>query len=107
LLFWFLIKHKIRYDNHAYSRKKFKKPLRRSSLMKGKEEAMQGNNLISPGHSMCPGCGIAIAMNLISKAAPKNLIVSCATGCLEVTTTLYPRTAWNVPWIHCACRLGH
>ncbi len=56
--------------------------------------------LISPGHSMCPGCGVAIALNLLSKGTPRNVIVSCATSCLEVTTTMYPNTAWNVPWIH-------
>jgi pyruvate ferredoxin oxidoreductase beta subunit len=28
------------------------------------------------------------------------LIVGCATGCLEVATTIYPYTAWEVPFIH-------
>jgi pyruvate ferredoxin oxidoreductase beta subunit len=51
---------------------------------------------------MCAGCGIAIAVNLISKACPKDVIVACATSCLEVTTSAYPITAWKVPWIHCA-----
>jgi len=58
--------------------------------------------LISPGHSMCPGCGNAIAINLISRGCPKNVIVSMATGCTEVTTSMYPETAWNMPYIHCA-----
>jgi pyruvate ferredoxin oxidoreductase beta subunit len=58
--------------------------------------------LISQGHSMCAGCGIAMAMNQIAKACPENVVVSCATSCLEVTTTVYPLTAWNVPWIHAA-----
>ncbi len=58
--------------------------------------------LISPGHSMCSGCGVAIAVNLISRACPKDVIVSSATGCLEVTTTAYPLNAWNAPFIHCA-----
>jgi hypothetical protein len=56
--------------------------------------------LISPGHSMCQGCGVALALNLISRGCPQNVIVSCATSCMEVTTTMYPFTAWNVPWIH-------
>ena len=59
-------------------------------------------SIIAPGHSMCPGCGIAIAMNLISKGCPQNVIVSMATGCLEVCTTMYPKTAFNTPVIHCA-----
>jgi len=29
-------------------------------------------------------------------------VVVNATGCLEVATTRYPTTAWNVPWIHVA-----
>lgn len=59
--------------------------------------------MIAPGHTMCAGCGVAIAVNLISKAMPKDgVIVSCATSCLEVTTSAYPTTSWNVPWIHCA-----
>ena len=58
--------------------------------------------LISKGHSMCAGCGIAMAMNQIAKACPDNVAVSCATGCLEVTTSVYPLTAWKVPWIHAA-----
>jgi len=69
--------------------------------MKGKAEILD-KPLIAPGHTMCPGCGIAIAVHMVSKGAPKNVVVSNATGCLEVCTTVYPRTAWNVPWVHCA-----
>ena len=62
-----------------------------------------GKGMLAPGHTMCAGCGVAIAVNLISRAAPKDgVIVSCATSCLEVTTSAYPTTAWNVPWVHCA-----
>jgi len=68
--------------------------------MPGESPAQEST--LSPGHSMCSGCGIAIAMNLISRACPKNLIVSSATGCLEVTTSTYPLTSWNVPFIHAA-----
>ncbi|MBM3304154.1 MAG: hypothetical protein FJY76_03580 [Candidatus Aenigmarchaeota archaeon] len=58
--------------------------------------------LVSKGHSMCAGCGIAMAMNQMAKACPSNVALSCATGCLEVTTSVYPVTAWKVPWIHAA-----
>ena len=30
------------------------------------------------------------------------VVVVNATGCLEVATTRFPTTAWNVPWIHVA-----
>jgi pyruvate ferredoxin oxidoreductase beta subunit len=28
------------------------------------------------------------------------VVLANATGCLEVATTIYPYTAWRVPWIH-------
>jgi pyruvate ferredoxin oxidoreductase beta subunit len=59
-------------------------------------------DLISPGHTTCAGCGVAIAIRQLSKGCPKDLIVSNATSCLEVTTSAYPQTSWNVPWIHAA-----
>lgn len=54
------------------------------------------------GHSACSGCGPAIAMRIITKAAGKNTIVVCATGCMEVVSSKYPTTAWNLPWVHAA-----
>jgi pyruvate ferredoxin oxidoreductase beta subunit len=32
----------------------------------------------------------------------KPVVVTSATGCFEVSTTIFPYTAWNVPWIHTA-----
>lgn len=58
--------------------------------------------LLAPGHSACLGCGEAIAIKHILKAAGKNTIIVQATGCPEVYTTLYPNTSWRVPWIHVA-----
>ena len=51
---------------------------------------------------MCAGCGVAIAIHQISKACQDDVIIVCATSCLEVTTSAYPTTAWKVPWIHAA-----
>jgi pyruvate ferredoxin oxidoreductase beta subunit len=59
-------------------------------------------SLISPGHTTCAGCGVAIAVRQISRGCPEDVIVSNATSCLEVTTSSYPQTSWNVPWLHCA-----
>jgi pyruvate ferredoxin oxidoreductase beta subunit len=36
---------------------------------------------------------------VLDAAGPKTIVVS-PTGCLEVTTTPYPESAWKVPWIH-------
>jgi pyruvate ferredoxin oxidoreductase beta subunit len=57
-------------------------------------------NLMEPGHTGCAGCGQAIGARLVLKAAGPRVIVANATGCLEVYTTTYPHTSWEVPWIH-------
>ncbi len=55
---------------------------------------------LSPGHRLCPGCGAPIIAKLAMLATDYELVVANATGCLEVSTTIYPYTAWRVPWIH-------
>ncbi len=57
-------------------------------------------SLFVSGHTACPGCGQAIAAKLIVNTAGPNTIVCNATGCLEVFSTLWPYSAWRVPWIH-------
>lgn len=61
---------------------------------------MQDRQLFKPGHTACGGCGQAIAARLVIEAAGPNTIVANNTGCLEVFSTRYPESAWNVPWIH-------
>jgi pyruvate ferredoxin oxidoreductase beta subunit len=56
----------------------------------------------APGHAMCQGCGAAIIMRHLMKVVGKDAIIVMATGCVEVTTTLFPRTAWLNPWLHLA-----
>lgn len=56
--------------------------------------------LFTPGHTACAGCGQAIGARLVIEAAGSNTIVANNTGCLEVFSTTYPQSAWNVPWIH-------
>ncbi|MGC8816256.1 MAG: pyruvate synthase subunit PorB [Candidatus Hadarchaeum sp.] len=58
--------------------------------------------LLAPGHRACAGCPCALSLRHALKALGKNVIISQATGCMEVTTTPYPETAWRVPWIHVA-----
>ncbi|MFA5763434.1 MAG: thiamine pyrophosphate-dependent enzyme [archaeon] len=53
------------------------------------------------GHRACAGCGEALALRHILKAAGKNTIVAQATGCMEVVSTPYPETSWEVPFVHC------
>ncbi|MBI2304354.1 MAG: pyruvate ferredoxin oxidoreductase [Chloroflexi bacterium] len=56
--------------------------------------------LIAPGHSACVGCGEVLGARLCLDAAGKDVIVTGATGCLEITTSRYPESSWRVPWIH-------
>lgn len=57
---------------------------------------------LTGGHRLCPGCGEPIAVRQILMATDKPVLVANATGCLEVSTTIFPYTAWTVPWIHVA-----
>jgi len=56
----------------------------------------------SAGHSACAGCAFPTIVRTILGEAPCDIAVANATGCLEVTSTLHPYTAWNVPYIHSA-----
>ena len=66
--------------------------------MKGIDE----KEYLAPGHRACAGCGATIAVRLALKALGENTIAVSATGCLEVVTSPYPETAWEIPWIHVA-----
>ena len=59
-------------------------------------------DLLTGGHRLCAGCGASIAARQILLAADTPVVVANATGCLEVATTVFPYTAWRVPWIHSA-----
>jgi len=54
------------------------------------------------GHRLCAGCGAGTMARLVLRAVENKCIVTNATGCLEVASTIYPYTAWNVPWLHTA-----
>ncbi len=55
---------------------------------------------LSPGHRLCAGCGASIIVRQMLAAIDDPVVLANATGCLEVATTIYPYTAWRVPWIH-------
>ncbi len=64
-----------------------------------KELAKQPERL-APGHRLCAGCGASIVVRQMLAAIDDPVVLSNATGCLEVATTIYPYTSWRVPWIH-------
>ena len=61
-------------------------------------------NALTCGHRACQGCGEALgaryAIDAAMRACDNNLIAVNATGCLEVFTTPYPETSWQLPWLH-------
>src|SRR3989338_5416565 len=57
-------------------------------------------HLFAPGHSGCPGCGPSMALIQICDTLGKDIIIVNATGCMEITSSQYPHTAWRVPYIH-------
>lgn len=56
--------------------------------------------LLNNNHTACLGCAQIVAARTVIDALGANTIIVNATGCLEVTTTTYPNSAWQVPWIH-------
>ena len=57
---------------------------------------------LAPGHRLCAGCAEPTVIRQILHAVEEPVVVATATGCMEVSTTVYPFTAWRVPWIHSA-----
>ena len=54
------------------------------------------------GHRLCAGCPAPTIAKIAMMCSDKPVVVSNATGCLEVSTTIYPYSAWKTPWIHTA-----
>lgn len=66
------------------------------------KDMLQKPEILTAGHRMCAGCAAPTVVKLMSMALRGPTIVCQNTGCLEVATTIYPYTAWNIPWIHVA-----
>ena len=64
------------------------------------KELSKKEERLSPGHRLCAGCAASIIVRQILAAIDEPVVITTATGCLEVSTSIYPYTAWRVPWIH-------
>ncbi|HEY2775787.1 MAG TPA: thiamine pyrophosphate-dependent enzyme [Candidatus Binatia bacterium] len=77
-------------------------------LLPEDERSVQANmrrtNSLNSGHRACQGCGEALgaryAIDAAMEATGRRMIAVNATGCLEVFSTPYPETSWQIPWIH-------
>ena len=52
------------------------------------------------GHRLCPVCSHSIIIRQMMNASDYNLVVAYGTGCVEVCTSIYPFTSWNVSTVH-------
>jgi len=66
------------------------------------KEEMNKPERLAGGHRMCAGCGGPVAARGVLRALkPEDrAVIGCATGCLEVSTFMYPYTAWKDSFIH-------
>lgn len=63
-------------------------------------ELSQKEDRLASGHRLCAGCAEPINIKLVLAAIDEPVVLINATSCLEVATTIYPYTAWKIPWIH-------
>jgi pyruvate ferredoxin oxidoreductase beta subunit len=66
-----------------------------------KENLMREERLAG-GHRMCAGCGSPIAIRTVLRQLEPGdkAVVTGATSCMEVSTFMYPYTAWKESFIH-------
>src|SRR5208283_2237327 len=77
-------------------------------LLEKEQQSVQSEperaNALNCGHRACRGCGEALgaryAIDSAMRASDRNLIAANATGCLEVFSTPYPETSWQIAWLH-------
>ena len=67
-------------------------------------EEMKKQNHLASGHRMCAGCGAPVVVNAVMRGLHEGdqAVVGAATGCLEVSTFMYPYSAWRNSFIHTA-----
>lgn len=66
------------------------------------KQEMNKPERLAPGHRMCAGCGGTIAVRAVLRALHEGdkAVIGNATGCLEVSTFMYPYTAYEDSYIH-------
>ncbi|MFH1406662.1 MAG: thiamine pyrophosphate-dependent enzyme, partial [Candidatus Omnitrophota bacterium] len=64
------------------------------------KEISKRREILTGGHRLCAGCAAGTIMRQVTHATELPLVVSFATGCVEVSTVLSPYTAWQCSFIH-------
>jgi len=71
-----------------------------SKVIKNLKEFSTSNDRLEGAHLLCPGCAHSIIVRELMNCTDDNLVISTNTGCLEVSTAVYPYTSWDTSWIH-------
>jgi len=70
--------------------------------MKELAERLNRDPKFTSGHRLCGGCAAPIIVKAVLAATDKPMVAANATGCLEVSSTIYPYSSWDIPWVHSA-----
>jgi len=68
--------------------------------VKNLKEFSTSNDRFEGAHLLCPGCAHSMIVRELMNCTDDNLVISTNTGCLEVSTAVYPYTSWDTSWIH-------
>ncbi len=68
--------------------------------IKNLKEFSTNNDRFEGAHTLCPGCAHSMIVRELMNCTDDNLVISANTGCLEVSTAVYPFTSWDTSWIH-------
>ena len=66
------------------------------------KDIMNKPDRLAPGHRMCAGCGATIGVRAVLRGLHEgdHAVIGNATSCLEVSSFIYPYTAWEDSYIH-------
>lgn len=66
------------------------------------KDIMNKPDRLAPGHRMCAGCGATIGVRAVLRGLHEEdkAVIGNATSCLEVSSFIYPYTAWEDSYIH-------
>ena len=69
-----------------------------------KEIVAEKPSRFTSGHRMCAGCGAPPVTRMILRALKPedHAVIANATGCMEVSSFIYPYTSWTDSYIHTA-----
>ena len=67
------------------------------------QQMAQKEGAFAGGHRMCAGCPVPIFTKMLTRVTDGyEIVAGNATGCLEVASSIFPYSAWKIPWIHTA-----